>query len=145
MEHYLQPEFVKNCLVDLCTIHLTIIGVCLTVFTLLYSFIFSKRAEISVYSDELKSKLVDPLIAQKYGQVKKYIKSLSKIISKCKYTLILSMLTWVLCWIDKMFIFPLFWKYGIFIIALILSLIELIICIIWGRLIIIQYNKDIDV
>ena len=145
MEHYLQPDFVKNCLVDLCAIHLTIIGVCLTVFTLLYSFIFSKRAEISVYSDELKSRLVDPLIAQKYGQVKRYIASLSNIIRKCKYTFILSILSWVLCWIDKMFIFPPFWKYGILVIALIISLIELIICTLWGRLLIIQYNKDKDV
>lgn len=145
MEHYLQPEFVKNCLTDLCSIHLTIIGLCLTVFTLLYSFVFSKKSEISVYSEELKSKLVDPLIAQKYGQVKSYIQRLSNIICKCKYTLIMSTLIWCLCWIDKMFVFPSFWRYGILFISIISSLIELVMCIIWGRLIIKQYKIDINV
>lgn len=145
MEPYLQPEFVKNCLTDLCSIHLTIIGLCLTIFTLLYSFIFSKKSEVSIYSEELKSKLVDPLVAQKYGQVKSYIQRLSIIICKCKYTLIMSIAIWVLCWIDKMFDFPTLWRYGILLFSIILSLIELVICIIWGRLIIKQYHVDLNV
>lgn len=145
MVQYLRPDFIINCLSDLCAIHLTIIGICLTIFTLLYSFIFSKRTEISSYSDALKSKSVDPLIAQKYGQVKRYILDLSRIISKCKIAIIFSCVVWIICWINKMFIFTNFWKYGLFIIAILLSLVELSICIYWSRKILKQYHKDIDI
>lgn len=145
MEQYLQPEFVKNCLIDLCSIHLTVIGVCLTIFTLLYSFIFSKRSELEVYSDALKSKMVDPLVAQKYGQVKRYIDDLTKIIRKCKYPIFLSCLIWTICWLDKMFNFQVYWRHGLLIFAIVVSLLEVIICAYWIYLIIKQYNKDINI
>lgn len=143
MEPYLQPDFFKNCLADLCSIHLTIIGICLTIFTLLYSFIFSKRTEIANYSDALKTKNVDPLIAEKYGRTKRYIDDLSTIISKCKYAMISSIISWSICWIDKMFILPSLWKYGIFIAAIVISLCEIIFIGYWGWLIALQYHRDV--
>ena len=145
MEQYLQPDFVKNCLIDLCSIHLTIIGVCLTIFTLLYSFIFSKKTELEVYSDALKSKLVDPLVAQKYGQAMRYIVDLTKIIRKCKYPIILSCGIWIICWVDKMFTFNNFWRYGLLIIATAASLVEAIICGFWIFLIMKQYRRDVNI
>ncbi len=145
MEHYLQPNFVQNCLTDMCSIHLTVIGICLTVITLLYSFIFSKRSELSSFSDELKSKLADPLIAQKHGQIIRYIQGLSSIIPKCFFTFLMSCVIWIVCWIDKMFVFPDIVTKTLLIVSLVGSFFELTICIYWGRLIYFQYKKDIDV
>lgn len=145
MEQYLQPEFVKNFLIDLCSIHLTIIGVCLTIFTLLYSFIFSKRTELEVYSDALKSKMADPLIAQKYGQIVRYISGLTSIIQKCKYPIFLSCSIWIICWVDKMFIFPIPWRHGLLVFAIVASLIEALICGYWILLIMKQYHRDINI
>lgn len=145
MEHYLQPDFVKTCFSDLCSVHLTIVGICLSIFTLLYSFIFSKRTELSNYSESLKSKFVNPLIAQKYGQTKIYIQNLASIISKCKYALLLSCFIWLICWICKIFILPCMWKNIILSSAIILTLFEFCLSVFWLWKIAKQYHSDINI
>lgn len=145
MEHYLQYNFVQNSLGDLCSIHLTVIGICITVITLLYSFIFSKRSELDSLSDALKNKVVEPLIAQKHGQIIRYIQNLSRIISKCYVALLMSCSIWIICWIDKMFLFTNFIRRTLFCVSILLTIIELCVCIYWCRLIYIQYKRDIDI
>ena len=104
MEHFLKLNTLIESLSDLCSIHLAIIGICLTVFTLLYSFIFAKRSDLDAYSESLKSKLADPLIAQKYGQNVRYINKLKKVCHKCLIAFFSSCFLWIVSWIDKTFI-----------------------------------------
>lgn len=145
MAPFLQSNFVNSCLTDLFTIHLTIIGVCFTIFTLLYSFIFTKRIELNSYSEELKSKLANPLVAQKYGQAKKYILKLATIISRCKYIFLLSSIACILSWFDKLFCLPDFWEKGILCFLILITLIEFILIIIWGYQLFVQYKKEVNV
>lgn len=145
MEHYLQSNFIQNSLGDLCSIHLTVIGICFTIITLLYSFIFSKRSELDSLSDALKNKVVEPLVAQKHGQIIRYIKNLSGIISKCYVALLMSCGIWIICWIDKMFLFTNIIRRSVLLGSILLTIIEIIVCIYWCRLIYFQYKRDIDV
>jgi len=58
-------SFINNCLSDLWSFHLVLIGISLSIFTLLYSFILNKRDELKSISEQIKSSGKNPSIEQK--------------------------------------------------------------------------------
>ena len=99
MEQSIIYEMIIKCSEDLFGIHITAIGVCISVITLLYSFITSKKADIDSFSDQLKHKDVEPLIAQRYGIATRYIKQMERITRKIIFIIILSTICTIGSWL----------------------------------------------
>lgn len=89
----------RVCCGDLFTIHLTAIGICFTIFTLVYSFIVSRKSEIDEYSEELKSKFASPQSAQRYSIATSYIKRMSSVNQKCIVAILCSTFCLMLSWL----------------------------------------------
>jgi hypothetical protein len=70
--------------------HLVLIGISLSVFTLLYSFILNKRDELKMISEQIKSGDKSPLILQKEKFAIKYILRLKKFNTNCICIFIIS-------------------------------------------------------
>lgn len=58
---------------DLSNFHLVLFGIALSIFTLLYSFILSKRDDLKSISAQVKSGNKDPMLTMKESFAKKYI------------------------------------------------------------------------
>jgi hypothetical protein len=69
---------INDFLSDLWNFHLFLTGIGITVFTLLYSFILSKRGELYTISQQIKSKGIDPTLKQQESFAKKYILKFKK-------------------------------------------------------------------
>ncbi len=99
MEQSTIYEMIIKCSEDLFGIHITAIGVCISVITLLYSFITSKKADIDSFADQLKHKDVEPLMAQRYGIATRYIKQMERITRKIIFIIILSTICTIGSWL----------------------------------------------
>ncbi len=64
---------------DLLTFHLAFFGLCLTLFTVLYSFILNKRDELRTISSQIKYGEITPLLSQQESFAVAYIKNLQKV------------------------------------------------------------------
>jgi uncharacterized protein YpmS len=89
-------SFVNNCLSDLWNFHLVLIGISLSIFTLLYSFILNKRDELKAISEQIKSSGKNPTIEQKERFSISYIRRLKKFNANCLCVFIVS--TFLCCW-----------------------------------------------
>ncbi len=92
-------EQINIVLNDLWNFHLTLFGIALSIFTLLYSFILSKRDELRSIAEQIKEGGKNPLIIQKESYAKKYINRLKKmndhILALILSTFSLSIVGWI--------------------------------------------------
>lgn len=86
-------EQINNILNDLWNFHLVLFGIALTIFTLLYSFILSKREELRGISEQVKLGANSPLLSQKESFAIKYIARLK---SANKHTALTILTTFIL-------------------------------------------------
>ena len=89
---------VQDCLTDLWTLYLTFIGILLSIITLLYSFIFSKKEDLKLISEYIKIHGIGPIINQKKDFAISYICRLVRINRYCFGLLIFSILIDIICW-----------------------------------------------
>jgi hypothetical protein len=88
----MEIQTINNFLLDLWNFHLVLIGVSLSIFTLLYSFILNKRYELKSISEQIKSGDNSPVLVQKERFAIKYILHLKKINANCICIFIISTL-----------------------------------------------------
>jgi len=87
---------INDILSDLWNFHLVLIGISLSIFTLLYSFILNKRDELRNISEQIKNGDKSPALVQKERFAIKYIYRLKKINTNCLFIFIFS--TFFCCW-----------------------------------------------
>lgn len=136
-------EFIRNCCGDFFTIHLTAIGICFTIFTLVYSFIATRKSEIEEYSEELKSKYASPQIAQRYAISKSYIRRMSLLNRKCIIAILLSASCLILSWLGYRISISQWLLLVNIIVISILSVCEFIYIIVFMHKLYIQYKQDL--
>lgn len=73
---------------DLWSLHLAMIGCLVSVFTLLYSFLISKKGELKIFSEQLYYGDKSPTNIQKQRFAASYIKRMSKAVNLCLVLLI---------------------------------------------------------
>lgn len=89
---------INNILSDMWSYDLVIIGILLSLFVLLYSFIIAKRDELRVIATEIKNKGVDPTLKVREQHAIAYIKNLQKLNNRCIILLVASSIHFVVCW-----------------------------------------------
>jgi uncharacterized membrane protein HdeD (DUF308 family) len=87
---------INSILSDLWNFHLVLIGISLSIFTLLYSFILNKRDELKTISEQIKNGDKSPILVQKERFAIRYISRLKKINTNCLFIFIFS--TLFCCW-----------------------------------------------
>lgn len=92
-------ELINSLFSDIWTLLLTFIGILLSILTLLYSFILSKRDELKIINEKIRLGDKDPLTLQRKGFSTRYIKKLKSINKDCFTLLILSSISAIFCWL----------------------------------------------
>ena len=98
-EYIICRELMQDCFSDLWTLYLTLIGILLSILTLLYSFIISKKDELKIIAEQIKLDGATPLINQRKSFAISYIKRLASINKKCFVLLHISIFMDILCWV----------------------------------------------
>lgn len=98
-EYIICRELMQDCFSDLWTLYLTLIGILLSILTLLYSFIIGKKDELKLIAELIKLKILTPLVNQRKNFAISYIRRLSGINKKCFVLLLISITMDVLCWV----------------------------------------------
>lgn len=98
-EYIICRELMQDCFSDLWTLYLTLIGILLSILTLLYSFIIGKKDELKLIAEQIKSNDKGPLVDQRKKFAISYIKRLSGINKKCFVLLLISITMDALCWV----------------------------------------------
>lgn len=104
-EYIICRELMQDCFSDLWTLYLTLIGILLSILTLLYSFIISKKDELKIIAEQIKLDGATPLINQRKSFAISYIKRLASINKKCFVLLHISIFMDILCWVGMRFSF----------------------------------------
>ena len=89
----------NDILYDLWTLHLAMIGCLVSVFTLLYSFLISKKGDLKIYAEQLSHGDKSPTIIQRQRFSTAYIRKMSKAINLCLLLLLCSICLAVGSWI----------------------------------------------
>ena len=87
-EYIICRELIQDCFSDLWTLYLTLIGILLSILTLLYSFIIGKKDELKLIAEQIKLDGATPLVNQRKNFAISYIRRLSGINQKCFFTTI---------------------------------------------------------
>jgi hypothetical protein len=97
----MEVEFMNDILNDLWNFHLVLIGIALSIFTLLYSFILSKRDELKSISEQIKTEgsKTNPILIQKERFAINYILRLKRINKHCVYIFLVSVVLGCGSWI----------------------------------------------
>lgn len=74
---------INNILSDLITLYFAILGILFGIFTVLWSFILSKRDELLVAMEDLRQNNKRPILVKKVSLMKKYINRLKKVNAWC--------------------------------------------------------------
>jgi len=90
---------INNCLSDLWNFHLVLIGISLSIFTLLYSFILNKRYELKTIAEQIKSGDKSPSLVQKENFAIQYILRLKKFNANCICIFLTSTILCGLSWV----------------------------------------------
>jgi hypothetical protein len=93
-----------NLLSDIGGFVLVVFGFTITLFTVLYSFILSKRELLSEYSDQIKSKGSDPMLLQKNNNAKSIIIRLKNLNRHLIIIIFTTLSTYLLCMVTKYFV-----------------------------------------
>ena len=86
---------------DLSDFHLVLFGVSLTIFTLLYSFILSKREELKSISELVKTGDKSPILAQKESFAKKYITRFKTANQQTIYIILITFILFLSSWLSE--------------------------------------------
>lgn len=97
-EYIVCKGLIQDCFSDLWTLYLTLIGILLSILTLLYSFILSKKDELKLIAEQIKIDGITPLVSQRKCFVISYIKRLVGINKKCFSLLLTSIIMDIFCW-----------------------------------------------
>lgn len=144
MEQFSNIDFLNLLLQDFFSLHLAIAGIGVSVFTLIYSFIYSKRNELDSYSNALKCKK-DPLYGQRFEGCRIIIRRLAKINKACVNLIICSFTLCILSWTINRFISDYTAKAISLSIIILFTIIEIIIVVSLMYNIIKQFYEDIAV
>ncbi len=72
-------QFLNSILSDIGNFALVIFGFSVTLFTVLYSFVLTKKEQLIEYSDKIKKNEQDPLLFKRYSNIIKQIASLKRL------------------------------------------------------------------
>lgn len=86
---------------DLWNIHLVLFGIALSIFTLLYSFILSKREELKSIAEHVKFGDNSPMLAQQESFAKKYILRLKSANNHAAFTIIVTFILFIFSWLAQ--------------------------------------------
>jgi hypothetical protein len=86
---------VQNILSELTNINLVILGISITIFTVIYSFIVTKRNDLENISDKLATQDSNPFIIKQKHFTLKYIKQFSSINTKLLQMIVCSFILFV--------------------------------------------------
>ena len=89
----------NDVLSDLWSLHLAMIGCLVSVFTLLYSFLISKKGDLKIYAEQLSHGDKSPTIIQRQRFATGYIKKISQAINLCLLLLLCNICLSVSSWI----------------------------------------------
>lgn len=126
---------------DSLTLHMSILGIAISVITLLYSLAIGKIEELKILSNADKLECKDPIVDAKISGSTKYVKMVKKEISSCCLILGCSLVNTLLSWICiRFYICQVF---ICIIIVLLLMIIAITASLVTG--LIKQYKKDIQI
>lgn len=126
---------------DSLTLHMSILGIAISVITLLYSLAIGKIEELKILSNADKLGCKDPIVDAKISGSAKYVKMVKKEISSCCLILGCSLVNTLLSWICiRFYICQVF---ICTIIVLLLMIIAITASLVTG--LIKQYKKDIQI
>lgn len=133
--------FIKECLSDMWTIHLALIGIDLSIMTLLYSFILNKKDELKLTTERIKLGNKDPLCLQRQKFAIKYIQRMNNINVKCFFILLVLLILTAGSWLGWRILGGLLCKWDFIVVGISTFLIlvytlYLVVCIIK------QYRND---
>lgn len=94
-------ELYNSLLGDIGNFVLVVFGFSVTLFTVLYSFILSKREQLKEYSDKIKYGSKDPLIFQRHSNAKKFIVRFKKFNNHLIATIFIDLSVYLACMIIK--------------------------------------------
>ena len=94
-------ELYNNILGDIGNFVLVVFGFSVTLFTVLYSFIISKREQLKEYSDKIKYGDKDPLTHQRHSNAKKFIERFKRFNIHLIVTIFLDLVTYIACMLIK--------------------------------------------
>ena len=97
----LNIEQLNEILNDLWNFHLVLFGVALSIFTLLYSFILSKRDELKSISEQVKIGDKSPMLAQRESFAKKYIIRLKSANNHAALTILVTFILFLFSWFTQ--------------------------------------------
>ncbi len=97
----LSIDQINDILNDLWNFHLVLFGVALSIFTLLYSFILSKRDELKGISEQVKAGDKNPLLTQRESFAKKYILRLKSANNHAALTILITFVLFVFSWLSQ--------------------------------------------
>lgn len=97
-EYIVYRELMQDCFSDLWTLYLTLIGILLSILTLLYSFILSKKDELKLTVEQIRINGITPLINQRKSFAISYIRRLADINKKCFGLLFTAIIMDIFCW-----------------------------------------------
>lgn len=96
-------EEMTNIINQISNIQLALLGITITVFTVLFAFITTKKDELKNLSNQIKSGDKSPLILQKANFVLRNINKFKRINDKIVYVILFSFIFFSYTWIVSMF------------------------------------------
>ena len=90
---------VNQVLNDIWSLHLVFFGAGLAIFTLLYSFILSKRDDLKLLADQFKTGNENPTLVQRESFSIKYIQRLKKINDKVLILIVMTFSSFLAAWV----------------------------------------------
>lgn len=100
----ISPEWICKAFSDLWSLHLTLIGCFVSVFTLLYSFIIAKKGDLKLFAEQLNRGDNSPTLLQRQKFAANYIKRMKKVANFCLLLLSCSILSALGCWVGIRFL-----------------------------------------
>jgi hypothetical protein len=94
-------DLLNNLLGDIGSFVLVIFGFSVTLFTVLYSFIISKREQLKEYSDKIKAGEQDPLVYQRHSNAILFINSLKKFNRHLIIAIFIDFIVYLCCMFSK--------------------------------------------
>lgn len=97
----LDIDFINKMLNDIWSFHLVLLGIALTIFTLLYSFILSKRDTLIDIVENINLTGTNPEIKRKEKNAINYIQNLRKVNDKIVYIVIATFTLFIFGWASE--------------------------------------------
>ena len=98
------PEWICNAFSDLWSLHLALIGCLASVFTLLYSFIISKKDDLKLFAEQISRGEKSPTILQRQRFAASYVRRMSRVANCCLSLLTCSIVLAVGSWVGMRFL-----------------------------------------